>query len=186
MSKSNCNWHRTSPILSEYHNSQWGRPCKNDTELFQKISLETLQAGLSWHTILKKKKAICKSFAHFNPDKIVLFGEKDIKSLLSNPNIIRNRKKIEAIIHNAKIMISIQKRYGSFSQFVWKFRPKDQRKPHYQIPDEAKKLTLCLKKHQWQFIGPTTTYAFMQAAGIINDHDLTCPIREMIIKNHPH
>ena len=180
MTTSNCKWHHETKPLTDYHNTEWGYPCTNDQELFQKISLETMQAGLSWRTILEKKQEICQCFKNFDLKEVASFNIDTIEKILSNPKVIRNRKKTQAIIHNANVTIQIQKQHGSFSQFIWKHRPKKQNTPFSSPPDEAIQLTRSLKQHGWKFIGETTCYAFMQAAGIINDHDLTCPIRTTI------
>ena len=180
MTTSNCKWHHETKLLTDYHNTEWGYPCTNDQELFQKISLETLQAGLSWRTILEKKHDICQCFKNFNLKEVASFNTDTIEKILSNPKVIRNRKKIHAIIHNANIAIQIQKQHGSFSQFIWNHKPKKQNTPFSSPPKEAIQLTRSLKQYEWKFIGETTCYAFMQAAGIINDHDLTCPIRTTI------
>ena len=149
-------------------------------ERFQKISLEIMQAGLSWRTVLEKKYDICQCFEHFNLKKVASLNADSIEKILSNPKVIRNRKKIQAIIHNANITLKIQQQHGSFSQFLWEHQPKKQNKPFCSPPREAAQLTQSLRQYGWQFIGTTTCYAFMQAAGIINDHDLTCPIRTII------
>ena len=180
MTTSNCKWHHRNKLLTDYHNTEWGYPCTNDQALFQKISLEIMQAGLSWRTVLEKKYDICQCFEHFNLKKVASLNADSIEKILSNPKVIRNRKKIQAIIHNANITLKIQQQHGSFSQFLWEHQPKKQNKPFCSPPREAAQLTQSLRQYGWQFIGTTTCYAFMQAAGIINDHDLTCPIRTII------
>ena len=176
---SNCQWHQASAALKKYHDQEWGFPTKCPQLLFEKLCLECLQAGLSWRTILEKREAIRQAFAHFDAHQIAKFNAQDIQTWLQNPNIIRNRKKIQAIIHNATVVMHIEKNHPSFAQFIWQFKPPKLTQPLTQPPQEAKELTHALKQHGWQFIGETSTYAFMQAAGLINDHDLDCPIRKL-------
>lgn len=185
--KSNCLWHTQTPALKHYHDHEWGFPTKNPFQLFEKISLESLQAGLSWRTVLEKRSAFRQCFDQFNYHKIAQYDSEKIKSLLENPAIIRHQKKILAIVHNAKIAVQIEKEYGSFSKFIWQSPPPSSQQPYRAPPDEAQQLVKRLKTHQWKFIGITTGYAFMQAAGLINDHDKNCPVRKTILQlnNNP-
>ena len=184
---SNCLWHTQTPALKHYHDHEWGFPTKNPFQLFEKISLESLQAGLSWRTVLEKRSAFRQCFDQFNYHKIAQYDSEKIKSLLKNPAIIRHQKKILAIVHNAKIAAQIEKEYGSFSKFIWQSPPPSSQQPYRAPPDEAQQLVKRLKTHQWKFIGITTGYAFMQAAGLINDHDKNCPVRKTILQlnNNP-
>lgn len=176
----NCRWHIETASLTEYHDLIWGRPCVEDTDLFMKISLESLQAGLSWRTILEKKPIICKLFVDFDIPTIASFDAHRIETIIKNPEMIRHRKKIAAICQNANTAMQLQSQHGSLREFFWSFRPNPKLSPFDEPPKEAVSLTAALKHHGWKFIGVTTCYAFMQAAGIINDHDLNCPIRSLI------
>jgi len=179
--KGNCLWQTQSTALQAYHDHEWGRPVNCDHILFEKISLETLQAGLSWRTVLDKRDAIRACFKQFNINKVMVMTPQEIQTIQKNPKVIRNPKKNQAIVHNAGIAYAIQQTHGSFAKFVYQFKP-ELTEPIYAVPQAARQLCQALKARHWQFIGNITCYSFMQAAGIINDHDLDCPIRDTILK----
>lgn len=182
---SNCIWQHQSHELKHYHDHEWGFAVKQCSKLFEKLCLECLQAGLSWRTVLAKRKAIRLAFAHFDYHIIAQYDENDVSRLCQNSDIIRNQMKIRAIIHNAGIVIKIADAHASFSHFIWQFKPMEQTQPRSEPPTEAKQLVKALKRLDWRFIGETSAYAFMQAAGLINDHDRDCPIR-LIVEKHNH
>jgi len=176
-----CEWAGEDPLMIKYHDEEWGVPTYDDTKLFEFLVLESAQAGLSWKTILHKREGYRTLFANFNVEKIALFGEKDIERLLQDPSIIRNRAKIEATINNAKRYIEVQKEFGSFSKYMWRFvdgKPIDEKiKEMKDIPaitTEAVAFAKDLKKRGFKFLGPTTVYAHMQAVGMVNDHAKYC------------
>jgi DNA-3-methyladenine glycosylase I len=163
-SKKRCQWVRAGNTLYEkYHDTEWGRPVHNDRILFEFLILESAQAGLSWETILKKRSAYKKAFANFNVKKVAAFTEASVAELMKNAGIVRNRLKIESAVSNAQIFILLQKEYGSFSEYLWRWTGKD-----------AKALSLDMKKRGFRFFGPTICYAYMQAVGMVNDHTADC------------
>lgn len=176
-----CPWAGNDPLYVSYHDNEWGVPVYDDKTLFEMIVLDGAQAGLSWITILRKRENFRKAFDNFDPFKIARYDQKRINELLSNPGIIRNRLKIESAINNAKSYINIIEKKGSFSSFIWDFvdgKPivnkwEDVR----QIPTSTKEsdiLSKELKNHGFTFVGTTIIYAFMQAAGLVNDHLISC------------
>jgi DNA-3-methyladenine glycosylase I len=176
-----CEWAGDDPLMIEYHDEEWGKPVYNDTKLFELLVLESAQAGLSWKTILHKREGYRKLFKSFDVKKIAQFTDSDVERLLLDPSIIRNRAKIEATINNAKRFIEVQKEFGSFSKYMWQFvngKPIDgKRKSTNDIPaitEEAITFSKDLKKRGFKFLGPTTIYAHMQAAGMVNDHVEYC------------
>ena len=162
--KKRCTWVREGNTLYEkYHDEEWGVPVYDDRVLFEFIILESAQAGLSWETVLKKRSAYKKAFANFIVKKVAQYTKHDIALLMKNTDIIRNRLKIESAINNAKAFLVLQKEYGSFSNYLWSWKNK-----------EAKLLSADMKKHDFKFFGPTICHAYMQAIGMINDHDPHC------------
>ncbi|HUH66357.1 MAG TPA: DNA-3-methyladenine glycosylase I [Syntrophales bacterium] len=175
-----CRWAR-SDLLIEYHDREWGLPIHDDRVLFEFLVLEGMQAGLSWETVLKKRPSYRLAFDHFGPARIASYGKPKITELLANPNIIRNRLKIEAAIGNAKAFLAVEKEFGSFDRFVWRFvggRPKQNRWRRLKdIPAETSEsdaLSKELRRYGFKFVGPTISYAFMQAVGMVNDHLIDC------------
>ena len=175
-----CEWANQESML-EYHDKEWGLPIHDDRKLFEFIILEGAQAGLSWNTILKRRKGYQKAFKDFNVLKVAAFDETDIESLMQNSDIIRNRLKINSAISGAKAFLEIQKKYGSFDKYIWSFvkgRPKVNKiKNLREIPvftNEAKEMSNSLKKDGFNFVGPTICYAFMQAVGMVDDHLVEC------------
>ena len=176
-----CVWVGDSSLMKHYHDKEWGVPVHNNRKLFEFLILEGAQAGLSWSTILKRRKNYRKAFDNFDPKKIAKYSKKDIRRLLSDSGIIRNRLKIAATINNAKRFLEIQKEYGSFDKYIWqfvKYKPiKNTFKKLTQLPAKTKEseaMSKNLKKRGFRFVGPTICYAFMQAVGMVNDHVTNC------------
>ncbi|MFN2127352.1 MAG: DNA-3-methyladenine glycosylase I [Anaerolineales bacterium] len=176
-----CDWSTRDPLMINYHDVEWGVPVHDDQILFEHLSLDTFQAGLSWQTILRKRENFRKAFDHFNIERVAQYDQKKISELLKNEGIIRNRQKIEATIHNACRVIEIQVEYGSFNYFVWSFT--DGRTIHNtfrkmsELPatsDISDAMSLSLRGKGFKFIGSTICYAFMQAIGVVNDHLMNC------------
>jgi DNA-3-methyladenine glycosylase I len=168
-------------MMAEYHDSEWGVPVYNDQKLFEFLVLESFQAGLSWAIVLKKREAFREVFAGFDPKVIIGFSEADVEKLMQDSRIIRNRKKIEAVIRNARAFIEIQKEFGSFSQYIWGFvggTPVINRfEKLSEIPSKTALSDLIstdLKKRGFAFMGSTVIYAHMQATGMVNDHLVDC------------
>ena len=183
--KRRCKWSSTAPEFLHYHDSEWGFPVDDDYRLFEKLCLEGFQSGLSWRTILVKRESFRAAFHHFNFNKIASFIEHDVAKLLQNEGLIRHRGKIEAVINNAKRAQEIVTETGSLAAFLWRYAPalSNTFKPQNRSTSEDSiMLAKQLKKAGWKFIGPTTTYAFMQAMGLINDHAEDCVIRAKVEK----
>lgn len=181
LKKNRCHWVNDDPIYIQYHDKEWGVPIYDDRMLFEFLNLEGMQAGLSWITILKKRKNFSKAFDNFDAEKIVKYDQKKINSLLNNAGIIRNRLKIQAIITNAQAYLQTKKEWQSFSDYIWHFiegEPiKNHWKTHQQLPnktDISDQMSQDLKKRGFKFVGSTICYAFMQAVGMVNDHTKDC------------
>ena len=177
---SNC-WNTLDPLMSAYHD-EWGTPVHNDRALFELLSLEGMQAGLSWKQILNRRQNYKKAFNNFEIKSVAAYTEKDVERLINDPGIIRNKRKIESIIVNARKILEIQVEHGSFDKFIWVFvggKPLDSKITSFkEMPAETAESQLMsreLKKRGFSFIGPTTCYSFMQAVGMVNDHLVTCP-----------
>jgi DNA-3-methyladenine glycosylase I len=175
-----CAWARTEPNLS-YHDTEWGVPLHDDRALFEFLILEGAQAGLSWETILKKRVNYRIAFDNFSAARIAKYDQRKVKGLLANPGIVRNRLKIAAAIQNAKALLALQKEFGSFDTYLWRFvqgRPKQNSwRTLKQIPaatPESQALSKDLLQRGFKFVGPTICYAFMQAVGMVNDHAVDC------------
>jgi DNA-3-methyladenine glycosylase I len=174
-----CWWGDSTPEYRVYHDTEWGFPVSDDVRLFEKLSLEGFQAGLSWLTILRKREAFRRAFAGFDFERIARFDERDISRLLGDDGIVRNRKKIEAVINNARRALELVDVEGSLARYVWRFEPRLQRGHAAKTP-ESEALAKDLKRRGWRFVGPTTVYAFMQAMGVVNDHVEGCEIRAKV------
>ena len=179
--KTRCGWVTNDPLYLAYHYSEWGVPEHDDRKLFELLILEGAQAGLSWLTVLKKRDNYRKAFAHFAAHRIATFGEKQIGELLANEGIIRNRLKIAATIQNARAFLAVRKEYDRFSAYLWQFvegRPKTNAwKTLKEVPartTESDAMSKDLAKKGFKFVGSTICYAFMQAAGMVNDHTVDC------------
>ncbi len=179
--KIRCPWPGADPLYIKYHDIEWGTPLHDDRQLFEFLLLDGFQAGLSWITILKKRTNYRKAFDHFDPKKIAAYDLRKVKELLANQGIIRNKLKIEAAIQNAKSFLTIQAEFGSFDNYIWQFTDgktiKNAWKALAEIPaktDESAAMSNDLKKKGFKFVGPIICYAFMQAAGMVNDHLVSC------------
>ncbi|WP_027076884.1 DNA-3-methyladenine glycosylase I [Maribacter antarcticus] len=181
MLKNKCEWCKGNALYEKYHDEEWGVPVRNDDTLFEFLMLETFQSGLSWITVLKKRENFRAAFDNFDCKMIALYKQSEIDSLLQNPGIIRNRLKITATISNAKAFIEIQKEHGSFSNYIWAFvnhKPiKNGVKNYKDGPANnllSETLSNDLKKKGVKFVGSTVIYAYMQATGMVNDHEISC------------
>ncbi len=180
--KNRCSWvNLDNPLSVAYHDNEWGKPCFDDNKLFEMLVLESAQAGLSWQTILNKRENYRLAFDNFNPERIACYTDSDMEKLLQNKGIIRNKLKIQSVINNAKIFLQIQKEYGSFSDYLWRFV--DFQPIHHYHEDYSQapittplsdKISKDLKKRGMKFIGSTIIYAYIQAIGMVNDHQADC------------
>ena len=181
--KARCRWCGSAPDFESYHDTEWGFPVSDDHRLFEKLSLESFQSGLSWRTILAKRENFRTAFHKFDFDKIARFTQRDLTRLLKDEGIVRHRGKIEAVINNARQAQKLVKQEGSLAAFVWRYEPdKKQLAEPQTVSTSAESLALSkdLKKLGWKFLGPTTVYAFMQAMGLVNDHVEGCVIRAKV------
>ncbi|MFH0873902.1 MAG: DNA-3-methyladenine glycosylase I [Candidatus Komeilibacteria bacterium] len=181
MNKIRCGWVSVNPLMIKYHDTEWGVPLHNDRKLFEFFILDAFQAGLSWNTIINKRKNLEKAFANFDPKKVTKFGAADRRRLLADAVIIRNRLKIEGSIKNARAFLQIQQEFGSFDKYIWQFTKHRTIKNRWQnlkeLPaktKEAEAMSKDIKRRGFTFCGPTICYAFMQAAGMVNDHLVNC------------
>lgn len=179
--KIRCEWGTEDQLYVDYHDKEWGVPVHDDRKLFEFLVLDTMQAGLSWLIILRKRENFRKAFDNFDPRKIAKYNGKKIRELLSDKGIIRNRRKIEAAIQNARAFVAVQKEFGSFDAYIWQFvngKPKNNSwKSVSEIPAKSKEsdaMSKDLIKRGFKFVGSTICYAFMQAAGMVNDHTVRC------------
>ena len=178
-----CRWCGAAPEFLDYHDTEWGFPVSDDHRLFEKLSLEAFQSGLSWRTILVKRENFRAAFAQFDFEKIAGFTEADVERLLQDAGIVRHRGKIEAVINNARKACELVEREGSLAAYLWKFQPSADELAAPQtasVSAKSQELSKALKKQGWKFVGPTTVYAFMQAMGLINDHVEECIIRAQV------
>lgn len=181
-----CPWCGDAPDYIEYHDRVWGRPVTDRNELFEKLCLDGQQAGLSWLTILRKQTGYRQRFEAFQPEALADWGEQQIEAALSDTGIVRNRRKVEAIVDNARALLAMEREGGEdFSAFLWSFVNDrtliNEFRDVREIPDEtaaSRAMSRALKKRGFRFVGPTICYAFMQAVGMVNDHLLGCPVRE--------
>lgn len=181
MEKHRCGWCVGDSLYEAYHDEEWGVPVRDDATLFEFLILETFQAGLSWITILRKRENFRKAFDHFDFRKIATYDQNKIAGLLQDSGIIRNKLKINATVSNAKAFIEVQKEYGSFSKYIWGFvdgKPiKNAFENYKDAPAKTElsdKISKDLKKRGFKFVGSTIIYAFMQATGMVNDHEVGC------------
>ncbi len=179
--KRSCEWPSGDPLMIEYHDTEWGVPVHDDRKLFEFLVLDAMQAGLSWRTVLKKRENFRKAFRQFDPVKIAKFGKRDIERLMNDAGIIRNRLKIESTVANAKALLEVRKEFGSFDSYIWGFTGgktiKNKLKKLERLPaesDESRAMSRDMKKRGFRFCGPVICYAFMQAAGMVNDHLVHC------------
>ena len=179
--KTRCQWCGTDPLYVQYHDDHWGVPVFDDRLLFEFLILEGAQAGLSWITILRKRKTYLEAFDGFQPERVARFSPRKVERLLENPGIVRNRLKIESAIKNAKAFLKVQEELGSFAEYQWSFvggKPKQNAFASLsEIPaatEEAALFSKDLKRRGFTFVGPTIIYAHMQAVGMVNDHVIGC------------
>ena len=178
---SRCGWAGSDPLYVQYHDEEWGRPCHDDGQLFERLILEGFQAGLSWITILRKRPAFAQAFANWDAGTIAAYTEDDVARLLADPGIVRNRLKVRGAIRNANAYLRLRDEAGSFSEFIWKFVDGE---PIVNRPAtladvpvftaEATALSKELKRRDFTFVGPTICYAFMQSVGMVDDHVADC------------
>jgi len=175
-----CEWARTELSIA-YHDEEWGVPTRDDRELFELLILEGAQAGLSWETILKKRQRYRKVFAGFDPARVARFDRRKIERLLVDPGIVRNRRKVESAVQNARAFLAVQEEFGSFAAYIWRFVDGEPKRNAWrslkQLPAqtaESRAVSKDLRKRGFNFVGPTICYAFMQATGMVNDHVVGC------------
>jgi DNA-3-methyladenine glycosylase I len=176
-----CEWAGSDPLLVAYHDEEWGVPSRDDRHLFELLVLEGAQAGLSWLTVLRKRDGYRRAFSGFDAERVAGLGPRDVERLLADPGIVRNRAKIESAIANARAILQVREERGSFAAYVWQAvggeprvnRP-DNRRDVPAESDQSRALSRDMKARGFQFVGPTTCYAFMQAAGLVNDHVTSC------------
>lgn len=174
-------WSDIDDIMVRYHDEEWGIPKRDDRRLFEDLVLDGAQAGLSWMTILRKRESYREAFEGFDPARVAAYDEAKIEVLLGNPGIIRNRQKINSAIKNAKAFLKVQEEFGSFDAYIWGFVDGKPIQNSWQTMSElpaktelSEAISKDLKKRGFSFVGPTITYAFMQAVGIVNDHTVDC------------
>jgi DNA-3-methyladenine glycosylase I len=183
-----CSWALGDPLMEAYHDTEWGVPMHDDRALFELLTLEGAQAGLSWSTILRRREGFRHAFVQFDPQLVAAFDDGDLQRLLADTGIIRNRQKLVSTIGNAQRVLEIQREFGSFDRFVWSFVGNQPLLPERtsladlpaQTP-ESVALSTALRKRGFGFVGPTICYAFMQSAGLVNDHIMSCPARRVAI-----
>lgn len=181
MEKKRCDWANGSELEEKYHDEEWGTAEHDDRKLFEMLVLESMQAGLSWSTILKKRATMAQAFDQFDYEKIAEYQQEKIDSLLQDSGIIRNKLKIAAAINNAQAFMRIQKEYGSFDRFIWSYVEDQPIRNHWKdikdVPattELSDRISKDLKKLGFKFLGTTTVYAFLQATGIVDDHLQSC------------
>lgn len=179
MEKKRCFWAEgVEEIYVKYHDEEWGVPVHDDHKLFEMLILESFQAGLSWLTILKKREAFRQAFDQFDVERVAAYDEQKMEELMQNPGIVRNRRKITAAVQNAQVFLQIQKEFGSFASYLWGFTDgniiyasSDERPTHTSLSDTISK---DLKKRGMNFVGTVIIYSYLQAVGVVNDHENDC------------
>ena len=182
--KARCRWGSTDDRYRDYHDAEWGWPVTDERGLYEKLSLECLQSGLSWALILRKRDGIRDAFADFDPDTVAAFGPAELDALLQDARVIRNRRKLEAIVANAQATVAARAE-TPLPELVWSFRPPPRKSPRgyadlASITEESKALAKELKRRGYAFVGPTTVYSTMQAVGLVNDHLAGCFVRDAV------
>jgi DNA-3-methyladenine glycosylase I len=184
-----CSWGDSTPDYRVYHDAEWGFPVADDVVLFEKLSLEAFQAGLSWLTILRKRENFRRAFKGFDFEEVARFGTRDIARLMDDSSIVRNRLKVEAVVNNARCAVELVQAEGSLASYVWGFEPAERERPlerdalaRLALTPESTALAKDLKRRGWRFVGPTTVYAFMQAMGLVNDHLAGCDARRAVAR----
>ena len=178
-----CTW-ATTDLSIRYHDEEWGVPVHDDRKLFEMLTLEGAQAGLSWETILRKRDAYRRVFLDFDPQRVARMRSSTVERILRDPGIVRNRSKIESVLTNAKAFVAVQREFGSFDAFIWQFTGGktrvEKRKHREELPastPESEAMSKALRDRGFRFVGPTICYAFMQAVGMVNDHLTSCAWR---------
>jgi DNA-3-methyladenine glycosylase I len=191
--KQTCSWPKGDPLLTKYHDTEWGVPLHNDRKLFEFLILEGFQAGLSWLTILRKRENFRKAFDKFDFNKVANYGQRKIDSLLQDSGIIRNKLKIKSAVTNAKAFIGVRKEFGSFNKYIWGFTGgkliQNEFESLEEIPAKTELSDLIskdLRKRGFKFVGSTIVYAHMQATGMVNDHIKSCFRHKEIIEKYAH
>lgn len=181
MSKNRCSWCGDDPLYVAYHDEEWGVPEHDDHRLFELLSLEGAQAGLSWITILRKREGYRRAFEGFDPERVARYDDAKIDALVTDPGIVRHRGKVASVVNNARALLAVQEAFGSFDAYIWGFvdgTPIRNAWPDLaQVPATtavSEALSKDLRRRGFRFMGPTTSYAFMQAAGMVNDHLVDC------------
>ena len=182
--KARCRWGSTDELYRAYHDGEWGRPVTDERGLYEKLCLEGLQSGLSWALILRKRDGIRAALADFEPDAVAAFGNKEIEALLNDSRVIRNRRKLESIVQNARATVALRGE-RPLPELVWSFRPKTSPAPRSyadmaSLTEESKQLAKELKREGFVFVGPTTVYSTMQSVGLVNDHFVGCFVRKEV------
>ena len=188
-----CQWKNSSAEMISYHDKEWGVPTHEDQKLFEYLLLESMQAGLSWALILRKRETLRSCFANFSPEKLAAFTEEDIERIMHTGNMIKSERKIRAMIQNAKAFLALQKEEGSFDAYLWSFSGgkslcyqghEKGAMPAKNALSEA--ISKDLKKRGFQYIGPVIIYSFLQACGVINDHEEDCPCCQALRRAYPY
>lgn len=181
MAVTRCPWCGEDPLYVAYHDREWGVPSRDDRALFEMLTLDGAQAGLSWITILRKREAYRAAFKDFNPAVVAEYGEEEIAALMQTPGIVHNSKKVRSVVQNAQVVLRLQQEHGSLSEFLWSFVQGRTRQNAWRrwedVPaftPESEAMSKALKQAGCSFVGPTILYAFMQAAGMANDHLVSC------------
>ena len=175
-----CEWAGSDPLMVAYHDDEWGVPCHDDRDLFERLILEGFQAGLSWSTILRKRQAFIRAFDGFEPAIVAAYGPDDVARLLGDVGIVRNRLKVAAAISNAQEFLEVRKAFSSFDAYIWQFAPTGRRQRPRSLVDipattaESDAMSKDLKHRGFRFVGSTICYAFMQSAGLVDDHVASC------------
>jgi DNA-3-methyladenine glycosylase I len=178
-------WDASDPLYLAYHDEEWGRPVRDERGLYERLTLEGFQSGLSWYTILRKREAFRRAFRGFDPDRVARFGEKDVERLLGDEGIVRHRGKIEAAIANARATVALRKSDATLQELVWESAPPRHRAPRSHADwlassPESTALAKRLRTAGFRFVGPTTVHATLQACGVINDHLASCWVRDAV------
>jgi DNA-3-methyladenine glycosylase I len=175
-----CEWAGADPLMIAYHDEEWGVPCHDDRALFERLILEGFQAGLSWSTILRKREAFIRAFEGFDPEIVAAYGPDDQARLLTDAGIVRNRLKVAAAVTNAQAFLEIQREFGAFDAYIWRFAPEPRGARPTSLGDipattpESDAMSKELKRRGFRFVGSTICYAFMQSAGLVDDHVADC------------
>ena len=181
MKRTRCGWAGADPVYVAYHDEEWGVPVRDERRLFEFLVLEGAQAGLSWITILRKREHYRRAFARFDPVRVARFDRRAVRALLANPGLVRNVRKIESTVENARAFLRVQREFGSFTDYVWGFVGGSPRRNAWRslatVPastPESVAMSKDLRRRGFRFVGPTICYAFMQATGMVNDHLVSC------------